>query len=120
LPNAEQKRTEMNRQQVQQQQQQSNQAQSTQKMRQERQAQSAAQTQHIQNGPPEKAHANAGPPQGRGPEMRSAQRESVTAPLSPGRGAENRGGPQAAKGGPQGNGGEKGAREGKLKEDKKE
>jgi hypothetical protein len=52
--------------------------------------------------------------------MRSVQRESVTAPPSPGRGAENRGGPQAAKGGPQGNGGEKGAREGKLKEDKKE
>lgn len=110
----------LQRQQAQQQQQQ--QQQSTQvptpRMRQERPAQSAVQNQRIQNVPQDRGQVNAGP-QGRGVETRSAPRGTPAAVQGPQAGGGEHRGQQEAKGGPQGKG-EKGAREGKVKEDKKD
>ena len=135
-PQYDQRRVQVDRQRQQTQQgQQAQQQQSTQvptqRMRQERPVQSAVQNQRIQNGPQERGPVNAGP-QGRGVETRSAPRETQAAVQGPqGRGGgEHRGPPEAtggqqqSGGGPQGgrgeNRGEKGAREGKVREDKKD
>lgn len=133
-PQVEQQRQQMNRQRQQQlQQQQQQQQQSTQTQTgQGRPAQSGAQIQGQgrQNGPQERARANAGPPQAQGPEPKGPPRETRAAPQGAGpqggggenrgqqaRGGENRQGPPQAQGGQQGKGEEKGARKGQVKQD---